>query len=361
VKIRALTLAIALALTGAVGCSEQQPSPATPVAAEAAPEPERLTPDVAGKAFRAYVINDDVARASGDERLALSWNGDGQALLTAAAFREAAFTGDPVPRHDYGTPRLYVPRLTTYPQWFVAVADRTPRGAEPAVTGRAARAKDRHTAIMAFMRWDPSSRWKLSLSTLLDDKAKLPQLEVDKEGYAAALATFDGGLVIQPRGVPAIQATIAEEGPTSVAAQVMRNGRHTSDHYTETRKAKKKAKDGGLAYDTVFRATNFPIFPLRMVGGGGFVLYALEQNTVKFLSDTSKGHLPIPREAAHLLDTLVMQDQLDVSETLQFGAVVPASPPPPAEGAPPTATSKDTPPKADIIASDGDATMAVTK
>lgn len=356
-------LAVALALTGAVGCSEQQPSPATPVAAEAAPEPERLTLDVARQAFRAYVINDDVARASGDERLALSWNGEGQSLLTAAAFRKAAFTGDPVPRYDYGTPRLYVPRLTTYPQWFVAVADRTPRGTEPAATGRAAaraKAKSGRTAIMAFMRWDPSSRWRLSLSTLLDDKAKLPQFEVDKEGYAAALATFDGGLVIQPRGVPAIQATLAEEGPTSVAAQVMRTGRHTSDHYTETRKAKKKAKDGGLAYDTVFRATSFPIFPLRTVGGG-FVLYALEQNTVKFLSDTRKGHLPIPREAAHLLDTLVMQDQLDVSETLQFGALVPATPRPPSEGASATATSKSTPPKADIIASDGDATRAVTK
>jgi hypothetical protein len=371
VKTTALTLAlvpaVALALTGVTGCSEQHASPTTPVAAAASPEPERLTLDVARRAFRAYVTNDDVARASGDERLALSWTGDGQSQLTAAAFRKAAFTGDPVPRFDYGAPELYVPRLSTYPQWFVAVAERSPRVADaPEASGRApespaarakadrakeAAAKSQRTAIMAFSRSDPSSRWRLSLSTLLDDKAELPEFTVDQEGYASALATFDGGLVIQPRGVPAIQATLAEEGATSVAAKVMRTGRHTSDHYTETRKAKKRAKDAGLAYDTVFRATSYPIYALRTVGNGGFVLYALEQNTVTFVRDAEKGHLAIPREAAHLLDTLVLQDQLDVSETLQFAAVVPATVP---------NKDKETQPKADVIASDGAATMATT-
>jgi hypothetical protein len=351
VKTTALTLAVALALTGAAGCTEQHVSPTTPVAAAAAPAPERLTPDVARQAFRDYVTNEDVARASGDERLALSWASEGQAQLIAAAFRKSAFTGDPVPRYDYGAPRMYVPRLTTYPQWFVTVADRTPRGARPPAGSRGKQAKTpRKTAIMAFIRWDPSSRWRLSLTTVVDDKAKLPQPVVDQEGFATALATFDSGLVIQPRGVPAIQATLAEEGPTSVAAKVMRTGRNTTDHYSQTRKAKKRAKDAGLAYDTVFRATGFPIFALRTTGGGGLVLYALEQNTVTYLRNNKDGHLAIPRDAAHLLDTLVMKDQLDVSTTLQFAAVVP-----------PVATGRATQPKADVIASDGAVTAAVTK
>src|SRR3954469_22821102 len=68
VKRTALTALAALSLTGAIGCSQQRKAPTAPVAFASAPAPERLTPDVARQAFRAYTTNEDVARASGDER-----------------------------------------------------------------------------------------------------------------------------------------------------------------------------------------------------------------------------------------------------------------------------------------------------
>jgi hypothetical protein len=313
---------VAAAVAVAVaGCSAHGKRSATPVATVAGGSPvdERLTPDIASRAFRSYVNNDDVARASGDERLALSWADDGQAQLIAAEFRKAAFTGDPVPRYGYSGQRIYVPRLSDYPKWFVVTADRTTEDASGKET-------DKQTVIMAFVRKSADSRWRLSLSTLLDPKVKRPQIVVGQDGYATPLATFDVGLTIQPRVVPGMQATLAEEGPASLAAKVMRTGSHTSGYYLQDQRNEARDKERGLAYDTVYAATAFPIFSLRTADGGGLVMYALSRNTVTFVKDKKHGHLSVPRNAAHLLDTIVLKDELDVTETLQFAAIVPAKP-----------------------------------
>lgn len=322
--------------------SEASRRPAVPVAAASTPTPERLTPESAAQAFTSYVTNDDVARISGDERLALSWASDGQAQLIAAEFRKAAFTGDPVPRYRYGTPAFHVPRLTSYPQWFVSVVDRTDLapGGEPGRT---------RLAMLAFIRKSAGDRWRLSLSTLPGKKDDLPTVTVDGEGYATALATFEDGLLIQPRGVPSIQSTLAEDGPASVASKVMRNGPNTSGLYVAGRQAERKAKEDGLAYGTVYRATQFPIFSLRTDDGGALVLYALTRDTVTYVKRPEDGR-PIPREAAHLLDTIVLKNQLSTIETLQFAAIDPPKP---------KAGKKQ--PKADVIAKDGAVTKATTQ
>jgi hypothetical protein len=327
------------------------------VASAGTPIDERLTPDIAARAFRSYVNNDDVARASGDERLALAWADDGQAQLIAAEFRKAAFTGDPVPRYTYTDQKLYVPRLKLdqYPKWFMVRADRTPGAAEGDEPGKPS---GRRTALMAFVRKSPESRWRLSVSTLLDKtlldkKVKAPEIPVDKDGYATVLATFDVGLTIQPRIVPAMQATLAEEGPDSLAAKVMRTGAHTTGYYARDRKNEERENGDGIAYDSVYSAaTGFPIYQLRTADGGGIVLYGLSRNTVTFIKNKKHGHLSIPRDAAHLLDTIVLKDELHVTETLQFAATVPAKP---------TGKSKGSGQgKAAVIASDGAVVSAET-
>jgi hypothetical protein len=356
---RALPFLVALALTaaagaGAAGCSGHAKRRAEPVTAAAGGSPvdDRLTPDIAVRAFRSYVNNDDVARASGDERLALSWADDGQAQLTAAEFRKAAFTGDPVPRYVYSGQKFYVPGLTKYPKWFVVMADRTTAGARD---GGARDGEQR--VLMAFVRKSSDSRWRLSLSTLLDPKVKPPQITVGKDGYATPLATFDIGLTIQPRIVPSMQATLAEEGPENPATKVMRTGTHTSGYYLRDQQNEQRDKERGLAYDSVYPTTGFPIFSLRTADGGGLVLYALERNTVTFVKDKKHGHLSVPRNAAHLLDTLVLKDELDVTETLQFAATVPAKP---AGGKNKTPIPGKTTAKASVIAADGAVVSAET-
>ncbi|MEV5705581.1 hypothetical protein [Actinoallomurus sp. NPDC052274] len=314
------TLVAVLTITAAAGCSGKphRTVRTTPVAAESSPAPEPLTPDVAAKAFHSFVNNDDVARASGDERLALWWTSEGQSQLTAAAFRRAVAAGDPVPRYRYESPVFYVPRLLlTGPQWFVVSARRT-----------TADGKDPHAVYMGFLRSKAVKRWRLSLLAVLDDKQKQPKITVDSEGYAKALATFDNALLIPPRLVPSIQATLAEEGPQNVAAQVMRAGKYTTGYYTADQKAmkNKKQKKAGVRGSSVYSATSFPIFPLATADGGGLVLYALSRDTVITKSKSKPGRLPVPDDAVPFLNSGPVKNEIDVSQTMQYVAVVPAKP-----------------------------------
>ncbi|HZB31437.1 MAG TPA: hypothetical protein VE465_14845 [Streptosporangiaceae bacterium] len=355
---RGLSLLVTLALAAGAGCSSDGGRPPEPVATTAGGSPidERLTPEIATRAFRSYVQNDDVARASGDERLALSWTDDGQAQLTAAEFRKAAFTGDPVPRYAYSRRRFYVPRLTHYPKWFVVAADRM-AAPTPGGPGGSAGRDGKQAVLMAFVRKSADSRWRLSLATVLEPKGRQPQITVGDDGYATPLATFDIGLVIQPRIVPAMQATLAEEGPESLATKVMLTGPHTSGYYLRDQHNEARNKERGLAYDSVYAATGFPIYSLRTADGGGLVLYALSRNTVTFVKDKRHGRLSVPRDAAHLLDTIVLKDELDVTETLQFAAAVPAKPPSTKNKTPAPGKA---PAKASVIASDGAVISAET-
>jgi hypothetical protein len=318
----ASALATAVAFAGLTGCSgsSHERARTTPVAAESSaattPAPEPVTPQTAAKAFRSFVVNDDVARASGDERLALWWTSEGQSQLTAAMFRRAMAAGDPVPRYRYGDPTLYVPRLRPDGvQWFVAVVRRS-----------LADGKDPATMIMGFVRSKPTMRWRLSLATVLDKKQKAPKIVVDGEGYAKPLATFDTGLLIPPRVVPSIQATLAEEGPENVAVKVMETGKHTTDYYTADQKATKPKKGSGLKVNTVYATTAFPIFPLATTDGGGIVLYALSRDAVSTKNKKKPGHVPVPKDAAPFIAADRVHNELDVTQTLQFATLVPPAP-----------------------------------
>jgi hypothetical protein len=327
-------LAMALAFAWLTGCSgSHHRTKATPVAAESgpasSPPPEPLTPQRAAAAFRSFVTDDDVARAAGDERLALWWTSEGQSQLTAAGFRRAIGANTAIPRYRYDAPQIYTPHLRPEdPQWFVVIAKRSD------ATG-----KNPHTVLMGFVRTKAQNRWRLSLAALLDKKQKPPKIAVDAGGYAKALATFDQALLIAPRDVPSIQATLAEEGPKNVAVNVMETGKHTTDFYTADQKATKPKKSTGLRVNTVYPITSFPIFPLATTDGGGIVLYALSRESAITKNKKKPGHVPLPADAAPFISAPIIRNELDVSQTLQFAALVPAK------------TEKDA--KAVVIAADG--------
>jgi hypothetical protein len=186
--------------------------------------------------------------------------------------------------------------------------------------------KDRHTVLMGFVKSKPTMRWRLSLAAVLDKKQKPPKIAVDDQGYAKPLATFDTGLLIPPRDVPSIQATLAEEGPGNVAAKVMATGKHTTSYYTSDQKATKPKKGSGLKVDTVYATTSFPIFPLATTDGGGIVLYALSRDAVSTKPKKKPGDVPIPKDAAPFVAADLVHDELDVTQTLQFATLVPPAP-----------------------------------
>jgi len=303
----AAALALVAGVTGVAACSSR----ATPAAAESEKPSGPLTVAEASAAFRTFVAADSVARASGDERLALSLSTDGRAKLTAAAYRKAAFSGVPVPRYRYGKPQLFVPTIKGYPRWFVAMADRWQGG-------------KRRTALMAFMKPEQDGRWQLSLSTLLDRGVARPRPARDAHGFAKALPTTTTGLVSQPRMVGALQATMVEEGPDGPAAGVIAPGPYTTGLYDRITAAKKRMKDRGLAYDALFSATSTPMFVLRTTDGGALVLYcyALESTTLRRKS-SGRDRVPVPGNVAHLLNKLVIKRELDTTEMYQYAAYLP--------------------------------------
>ncbi|WP_157963607.1 hypothetical protein [Actinocorallia populi] len=295
-----------LLLLGA-GCSAEpeRPRDARPVAIATTSSDVPLTPQSAARAFTLWTVNDDLARASGDERLALAWAADSQRAVTAAEYRKAAAAGVPVARHSYGRPTLWVPRLDGYPQWFVASA---PRG--------------RETALMAFVRSSAEARWRLSLLAVPDRGVKPPKVEIDADGYAAALPPEDQSVLIAPSLVAPPQAAVAEDGPGSYSARVLKAGPYTTGYYTEKEKAAKKAAKEGLAYTSMFTATSQPVFPLRTEDGGCLVLYSLTRDVS--LTQKEEGPLDVPGELAHLAAGELTGRELHVFSSLRFAALVPA-------------------------------------
>lgn len=300
-------LSVIAGAVGVTGCS----SHATPAAAESEEPSGPLTVAEATAAFRTFVAADSVARASGDERLALSLATDGRADLTAAAYSKAAFSGVPVPRYKYGRPQLFVPTVAGYPRWFVAMVDRWHGG-------------KRRTALMAFMKPEQDGRWQLSLSTLLDPGVARPRLVRDSRGFAKALPTTTTGLVSEPRMVGGLQATMVEEGPEGPSAGVIAQGPYTSGLYRKITAQKKRMKERGLAYDALFSATSTPMFVLRTADGGALVLYCytLETTTLRRKSRQER-RLPVPEKVAPLLKKLVIKRELDTTETYQYAAYLP--------------------------------------
>ena len=100
---------------------------------------------------------------------------------------------------------------------------------------------------MGFILRGPTDDWHLTLATELSPKAQLPKIQVDPDGYAEPLSSDDSTVLIRPRDVGGIQATMAAEGAASVASKVMETGPLTSGYYQQTKRAKKKAKDAAEA------------------------------------------------------------------------------------------------------------------
>lgn len=324
------TAMIAAVLVLVAGCSGPAKGTKTrPVAVATSPVEIPLTPESAAKAFDLWTANTDLARMSGDERLALTWMNDSAGAVTASEFRQAAFTGKPVTRYAYGKPVLYVPRIKGYPQWFVAAVT---RNEEP--------------ALLAFIKKNAEDRFRLSIGTYPAKNVKVPLIDVDPEGYATPLAADDKNLLVSPQLVSSLQAAIAEDGPKSFSMRVMKAGPFTTGYYTQNQKDVKKAQKKDLQQSSVYTSTGQPIFPLRTKDGGGLVLYAMTHDVTT--KQETEGPLEVPKEAQHLLLEQPSGVELRVFNSLQFAAFIPK------KGAQDKKKDEDAKPaKADVIAEGG--------
>ena len=231
------------------------------------------TPASARGVFNSFVTAEKVALANHNELLALSLLTGSQYSITAATYAAASHqvTG-PV----YGHPTLYVPKLTTYPQWFMATVPERGAPGDPV-----------RTALLVFDRLDAETTWALSGSVLLNPGAPALKVAIDSSGYATALATSDGTLKLRPDVVGAVHAAVADDGPSSAAAPVVQAGPQTTGLYQSNAAIARQAAAQKTTYTWELEGTSYPFFALRTAGGGALVFYTMTLATL-----TVPTHLP---------------------------------------------------------------------
>ncbi len=242
-----------------------------------------LTPARALQTYNAYVTNEKVALANHDELLALQYLTGSQYSITSAAYTAAVATGHPATGTVYGKPTLYVPKLTTYPLWFMAVVPEHP------ATGGA-----EQTEVLVFDRPDAEVDWALSGSAVLNQAAPDLGIAVDRAGYATALATTDTKLKLRPDGVGAIHATVADDGPSSPAAVAVVPGPETTGFYQVNAALARQAAARHDVYTWELEGSSYPLFALRRTDGGALVFYTMALTTA-----TVPATLPPPGSAAN--------------------------------------------------------------
>ncbi len=307
-------LVLALVL-GARGCA----SPTAAGPATGGPPPGEVSVAYARQVLRAFLTTDDVARAAGAESLELSLVSEAQLPLTASAYEQAGYTGTPAPRYRYGAAAVYVPQMTSFPLWFVAVAPRIPARGGPA-----------RTAIMVFSRPAATDSWQLSMSTLLQPGTAAPRLALDATGHATALATFDHKLLVSPNSVGAVQAALADDGPRAAVSTLMAAGPYTTGVHDQIVTAKRAVTRQGLRYDSVLQGSSFPLYALATSDGGALVLYSLVRSTVVLTRAHQQRQIQIPPAFAPILyaaGRVIIQSELDTGETYQYAAYVPPDQP----------------------------------
>ena len=281
------------------------------------------TPASALQIYNGYVTTERVALVNQDEMLALLLLTDSQYSITQAAFFAAGATGHPVTGTVYGKPTLYVPKLTTYPQWFMAVVPEHP------ATGGA-----EQTEVLVFDKPDAETEWALSGSSVLNQGAPALGIAVDSAGYATALATSDPKPKLRPDIVGAMHATIAADGPSSAAAVAVAPGPETTGLYQVNAALARQTAAHQDIYTWALEGTSYPLFALRRTDGSALVFYTMTLITatvpVKLPPLHSTANLPtIPVPSAYrpLLpaDQPPIQHQLTANATLSYVALDPAA------------------------------------
>jgi hypothetical protein len=317
-RIPRVMTAVAGSLTAAVLLLSVQGCGTTADATTAAAGPN---PADALKVFNSYVTANKVAVANRDQLLAESLTSSAQFDVLSSQYDVAASTGVPVTNPDYGKPTLYVPKLTTYPQWFLAAAPEYPaHGGQP------------RTAVLVFDRPEASSPWALDGTVQLASNASALNVAVDQNGYATALPTTDPSLEFPPDEVGATHASVVDEGPSSPAAKVVAAGPQTTGIYHTNAAYAAKIRPGHWLYTWQMEGTSYPFFALRTTDGGAVVFYTMSLNRQTVPATKPPEHpkvqppsIPVPDVYKPLLsaDQAPFIDEFDADSTLQFLTVDP--------------------------------------
>ncbi|MFG1703613.1 hypothetical protein ACFLIM_10500 [Nonomuraea sp. M3C6] len=308
-KVLALAAGVLAAVTACTGNGQPAPTRSA-VAASASPSPTLPPPAVtraeAAEVFDEITVTDDTLRVKSDLQgrlaLALDLTTGGQTPLTVAAYLS---TGGAPPRYRWGAPTLFVPRFGQAERapWFSALATRNGR-----------------PTLLTFAK---SDRWRLSSAAQLLPGQELPKIKLDADGYAAAVAPDDKTVTISPQFMGPVHASVAETGSAGVTAGLIAGGPYTTEVAEQIATDRGTAKDGGLGYDSIFSADNWPVYALRTENGGALIQYSLSRNTsTKNMTDKSY-IIPVPEEAGWAMTDSTVRLSLKLTEVHQYATAVP--------------------------------------
>ncbi|MEV4392218.1 hypothetical protein [Nonomuraea sp. NPDC049607] len=304
-------LAAATACTGPAQTSSGVSQGKAPATGSATPSPSAPPPAVtrqeAAEAIAAILPTDDVLRVESivPGRLALDSDlvRDGQFALTQAAYES---TGDRPPRYTWGSPTLYVPRFAQGERapWFSALVT---RNGQPTLLTFAKSGED----------------WQLSSAAQLLSGQRLPQVELDSDGYAKALTPDDKTVTISPQYMGPVHASVAETGAAGVTAGLLADGQYTTEVAKQIATDREKAKKDGFSYDSIFSADNWPVYALRTSDGGALIQYSLSRNTSTRTVANNTYIIPVPPEASWAISGSSVRRSLKLTEVHQYATAVP--------------------------------------
>lgn len=301
-----------LALLSVQGCDTGTDAQATPGTTHA------VTVGEAQNVFQSYLSSSDAAAEQGDATSGLAAVADAAWEILHGQYTALASSQVAVPRYQYGTPDFIVPALSGYPRWFVVSVPRRQSGGGAAAS----------TMLMAFEQYKSGLPWTLNGFAALPHGQPLPALARDGDGYAIPLSTRDRDLVVPPDIVGATQAAVADDGPTSAAAPLVAAGPYTTGVYTANAAIASTRAAKGLTYTWLLEGASFPVFPLRLAGGGALVLYGMYLNTLNEHPDAAIGAaIPVPANFAPLLSEPgeVGYHEVIADWTYEFAAIDPAA------------------------------------
>jgi hypothetical protein len=308
--VLALAAGVLAAATACTG-NATPPPPTKSAVATTTPSPSASTPAItraeAAKEFTKIVVTDDALRVKSplEGRLDLEAKDlmtGGQAPLTVAAYLSTDFAP---PRYKWGPPTFYVPKFSSQERapWFSALATR-----------------NGHPTLLTFAK---SDRWRLSSAAQLLPGQGVPEIELDAEGYATALAPDDKTVTISPQFMQPVHASVAETGSAGVTAGLIAAGPYTTEVAEQIAIQRERAKNDGFSYDSIFSADNFPVYALRTRSGGALIQYSLSRTTTTTTKTAEDDYLPVPEQARWAIDSAVLRRTLRLIETHQYATAVP--------------------------------------
>lgn len=244
----------------------------------------QLTPAQARKAFGSFLREFKQLQAN---RIGTS----GGQLLTGPERAAQAFMHAPVgPSLTQLTgQRVYVPRLSGYPRWFVAVAQ--------AASGRVAR--------FVFLLVQSSRRTGWQEATELYD-LRLPggfpdvsQIAVDAGGYAAAVSAGDRSLAVPPVAVAAgfsryYNAAASHVGRTPATAA------YSSNFLPQALAGERAAPRYGWRMSDSLVPDSQPVYALRLSGGGAAVIFVTRETFGWQAVSTAAANRRAPQSAINI-------------------------------------------------------------